>query len=113
MLAEAAKWHAEARAFAAEARRVERLHQQAVAKREAEREGWRDFQEELRKGRSGTILSNEEAQLDALRQELMRVQTESDELLHGEGPMRTALQAEGLRLQKLRALAAELGASLG
>ena len=38
-VADAAKWHAEARAFAAEARRVRRLHGQAVHQRDAERQG--------------------------------------------------------------------------
>ena len=112
-LMEAAKWHAEARAFAAEGRRVERLHQQAVQRREAEREGWRDFQEELkRQRRSGSLVADEDAQAQALRQELDRVQAESDAMLRTERPMRNALQAEGVRLQKLRALAAELGAGL-
>ena len=47
-LAEAARWHAEARAFAAEARRVERAQRQLGAERDAEREGWRDFTEQVR-----------------------------------------------------------------
>ena len=64
----------------------------AVQRREAEREGWRDFQEELkRQRRSGSLVADEDAQAQALRQELDRVQAESDAMLRTERPMRNAL----------------------
>ena len=121
-LAEAAKWHAEARAFAAEARKVERLHQQAARKREAEREGWRDFQKQVavkRNGGGGGAQRPAEEDAEAARHELgearaalQRAQAESEDLLRTEASVRRALDDARSRLQSRRALAAELGAGL-
>lgn len=128
VLREAAKWHAEARQFAAEARKVERSHQQATRRREAEREGWLDFQAELKRmGRNhlppspGAVDASREqdAAMAAKRRELHQLRmaidgsrAESERILNTEASIRKALDEAGRRMQSLKALTAELEANL-
>lgn len=120
-LAEAAKWHAEARAFAAEARRVERTQLQLEAERDAEREGWHDFSEQVssRYGSRPTMGSSGGADADAAalrreheaaQRELAEINAEVEELLQADRTVRVQLEQAERRLQAMDEMATELGA---
>ena len=120
-VSDAAKWHAEARAFAAEVRRVEHLHAQAAARKRDEREGWRDFMQETARTRQRHATSTSAAASDdgsadaslrlevAQAREALRVAVEdADTLVQSGGVARMRLDEAGTRLAGLRSLMAEL-----
>ena len=112
-LLEAARWHAEARAFAAETRRVERA--QLVLQREcdAEREGWRDFREQVSGRFPGALLgrsSSEAEELERVQASLAQSRTEAGDLMKSEKTIRLQLEQAGRRLQAMNDMAAELEA---
>ena len=113
-LTEAAKWHAEARAFAAEARRVERMQLQAARDRDAQREGWRDFQAELGRSRSTAATEKKNAMLQHDLYEAQATAAQAQATLEGLRQDEHSLQAEleqvGRRLALLQELSVQLGA---
>ena len=127
-IAEAAKWHAEARAFAAEVRRVEGLQLKAAKQKRDEREGWRDFMQETARARQrNAAAANASAAAGdrggaspslrhevAQAQEALRAATdEADALMHSGGAARMRLDEAGSRLASLRSLMAQLQADAG
>jgi len=118
---DSAKWHAEARAFAAEARRVKRLQQDAAARRDAERSGWHDFAQETARIRHGQAAHPAAAEdsLAALRREVASTREavhtaegEAAALLQGGGACRARLDDAGRLLSRLNNLVVEVQGSL-
>jgi hypothetical protein len=112
-LLEAARWHAEARAFAAEARRVERVQMVLQRECDAEREGWRDFREQVSGRFPGALLgrsSSEAEELERVQASLAQSRTEAGDLMKSEKTIRLQLEQAGRRLQAMNDMAAELEA---
>ena len=119
---EAAKWHAESRAFAAEVARVTRLQEAAARKRSAEREGWKEFGEEVARMRrraaeheqaGGGMASALRGDVAAAHEALAAAQREAEELLTGGGAMRARLDEATGRLRQMQGVMAELSAEAG
>ena len=118
--AEAAKWHAEARAFSSEVQRVENLQADAVKAREAEREGWRDFTSETARLRerqhvdgASNVRRDLQRELADVRDALTRAERESEDLLEGGSLARRSLDEAGARLSSLRQVAAQVEREAG
>ena len=127
-VAEAARWHAEARAFAAELRRVDAARVAAVAQRDAEREGeLGDFEAQMRRGGrraragpratdAGSLQPGAAAEMTAARAGELRglerataaAKAEADALIEGEAAARAELQQQRARTAALQAALAEL-----
>ena len=112
-LLEAARWHAEARAFAAEARRVERAQILLQRECDAEREGWRDFREQVSGRFPGAVLGRRCADAEELKRvqaSLAQSRSEAGDLMKSEKTIRLQLEQAGRRLQAMNEMAAELEA---
>ena len=110
-LVEAARWHAEARAFAAEARRVERAQLLLLRERDAEREGWRDFREQVAsRAPQGKERASDAEELRQTQASLEQSRAEATELMQSERTIRLQLDQAGRRLQAMNEMAAELEA---
>jgi hypothetical protein len=118
MIADAAKWHAEARAFAAEVRRVEAAQVQLAQEREAEREGWRDFEQQVagqfdaQGSPGGGVTGSQGAkrqELQAARSTLAQAQAEVESLFDQERTTRLELEQVEKRIRALTEMTAELG----